>query len=150
MAPSSIKNEISSIKAFIADKLPGVQFNLEYREKDVIKPKVAVIEMENRVSTVETSYHYRIDSLVQITYYDSSKLRCMQAMEEVVRKLNDEQVIPILGSDRFIKFDAPTVTKAHETQTPDVCVIACMLRIVTREPIKQREYDLIMDININN
>ena len=147
---ANIKNELESVKAFVADSFPvGTKINLENTPAELVS-KVAVISLAGeRTVTPETAAHDRVDSTIQITYYGTNKLDCLQSMEAVVRKLTNSRVIPLNGSDRHIKFHAPSMTAAYSTQTTGVFVIACMLRIHTRDALAQPNYPMMNHIGAN-
>lgn len=143
-----IKNELESVKAFLVDCFPSnVKISVENKPAELTPKFVAVELVGNRIATPESAFHNRIDSTVQITYYASNKLECLESMQAMLKKLSNKRAIPLNGTDRFIKFHAPSTTGALGTQTANVYIIACILRIYTRAAIPQQEYELINEIN---
>ena len=144
---ANIRTELESIKAFVSDVVASdVKVAIENTPVELV-PKVMVIELTGERSfTAETASHNRIDSLVQLTYYGSSKLDCLQTMEAVVEKLANARVIPINNSDRHIKYRQPSMTGAFSTNTTGVFVIACMLATNIRSLVPQESYEFINEL----
>lgn len=143
---ASLIKEVESIAAYIESLFPTA--DIHYQQVP-IEPAAdtLVIRYIDTQSTSESGFHYRLDRTFQIVYFAKNDFVCMQQTESLESKLNSGLVIPILGSDRFLRLESFNLSQPFKTESGTVSAIIGVLSANLREAREQPKYPKIMNVD---
>jgi hypothetical protein len=134
---ASIVNEVESISAFIEPLLTG---EVVYYQQMPIEPKANDLSIRyiDGGSETETAYHYRLDRNYQIVYFADKEIDCMQGITKLEQKFNNEIVIPLKNSTRYLRVDSFSFSRPFKTEGGKVFAIMGLLSVNLREARSQK------------
>lgn len=144
---ADIKNEIDSLAAYVESKLVGIECINHMPSNYEINR--AVIRFISSGSVLETSYHYRIDRTFQIVYFGKTELDCLTKMNELERHMNNDQVIPLIGTSqetRYLRIGSFSLSQAFKTEG-GVFAIVGVLNASLRETRPEDQSEKINHVN---
>ncbi|MED3832932.1 hypothetical protein [Peribacillus frigoritolerans] len=142
---ADIKTEIQSIRDFVAPELPGATFKLQ-NMPDTYKAAELAIELVRSTTNTETASSYRIAQTYQLVYFGTSKLDCLAKMQAVERKLNDQLIIPLGSTARYMRIGSFSLSQSFKTETSGVYAVIGMLETEIRESRTQETYEPINNL----
>lgn len=147
---ASIANEIESIYEYIAPVMGGSR---EWFQNVPTTPKADeyVIRYLLSEQTAETAAHYRLNRDYQIIYFAANEFACLTKGDVIARQLNNTDVIPLKGSDRYMRVGSFSFLQPFKTESGMYAIIG-ILQLELREARPQAVVQKINDVNadINN
>ncbi|WP_019241512.1 MULTISPECIES: hypothetical protein [Bacillus] len=143
---ADIKNEIESVREFLHAIFPTVSFKLQNIPEQYAK-NTLTIDFVTSKSATETNASYRLDHTIQLVYFSDSSLDCITKMAQIEHKINDEQLIQIRGTSRYLRIGSFSWSKPFKTDTTGVFAVIGMLEVSLREMRTQEVYEKIQAVN---
>jgi hypothetical protein len=143
----SLVDEINSIYDFVQAKYPNVKV---VRQDVPEKPSAntIVIRSQHNDSQTETRLSYVNSRDFQIIYFGTSSLDVTDKADEISRLfLNDQMVIPIRGSLRYIRVKAFSFGNALKSAS-DIYYVIGILQTETREARDLPTYEQINSVGV--
>jgi hypothetical protein len=142
---ADIINELESIELFVSDIHAFSRIRLQNVAKEPENNELS-IRFVNADGETETGYHYRLDHDFQFIYFAKNPLDCLQVINVFEKAFNDNQLIPIKDSLRYLRINGFGTSAPFENETGLQTVIG-MLSVSIREARTQTEYEKVMQVN---
>jgi hypothetical protein len=143
----TVIDEINSIYDYVKAMYPTETIARQDVPKEPTANTFVIVSQNNDIKT-ETSVSYVNDREVQLIYYGSSSVDVLTKMSELSQKLNnDEKLIPLRGSSRYIRVKGFNFGSVFQSQSGIPYSIAVM-QTETREARDLPTYDQITAVNI--
>ena len=143
---ADIKNEVQSIRDYVGPALAGVKFHLQSMPTTYAANELS-IRFAGSSTESETGYHYRLDRIYQLVYFGASELDCLAKMQTLEQKFNNDQVIPLKGSECHMRLEPFSISAPFKTES-NIYAIIGMLNASLREARTQEVYPPIINVEI--
>ncbi|MBA9027519.1 hypothetical protein [Peribacillus huizhouensis] len=143
---ADIKNEIQSLRDFVAPMMPTVAFKLQFMPTE-FRAEDLIIQYKGGVSETETGYHYRHDRTYQFVYIGISELDCLTKAQPLERLFNNEMVIPLKGTTRYLRIESFSLSEPFKTESGVFAIIG-MLEVNLREARGQITYPKVEHVGV--
>ena len=143
---ADIKNEVQSIRDYVGPVLAGVKFHLQSMPTTYAANELS-IRFAGSSTASETGYHYRLDRIYQLVYFGASELDCLAKMQTLEQKFNNDQLIPLKGSERHMRLEPFSISAPFKTES-NIYAIIGMLNASLREARTQEVYPPIINVEI--
>jgi hypothetical protein len=142
---ASIANEIESIYEYIAPVMSGSR---EWFQNVPATPNANeyVIRYLLSEQTTETAAHYRLNRDYQIIYFAANEFACITKGDVIAHQLNNTDVIPLKGSDRYMRVGSFSFSQPFKTESGMYAIIG-ILQLELREARPQATETKIASVN---
>lgn len=145
---ADIKNEVQSVRDYVGPVLAGVtRYHLQNIPSTYVAGEMS-IRFAGSASETETAYHYRRDLRFQIVYFGANELDCLAKMQALETNFNNDQLIPIKGSARYLRLEPFSMSEPFKTSTTGVYAIIGTLEAKLREARPQPVSEPINNVGI--
>jgi hypothetical protein len=143
----SVVNELNSVYDYLKSLYPTATIERQDVPSEP-KPNTFVVRLQDNESKSETSLTHINAREFQIIYFGSSSVDVLTKADEIDRKLNnDQKVMPIKGSLRYIRVKAFSFSTPFKTAS-NINGIIGVLQTETREARDLPTYQKIMSVNL--
>jgi hypothetical protein len=142
---SSIVTDIESIEQYVAPLFPAATIYLQYVPTEPTANSLS-IRFQGADTSTETAYHMAQRREYQLVYFGASNIDVLTKMDELDRKLNNDLVIPIKDSTRYLRVESFSLSQPFKTEN-GVDAIIGVLAVTVREARDQQEYEKIMNVS---
>lgn len=140
----SIEIEMESIEQYVAPLFPAASVFLQYVPPQPTANSLSIRFQGNDTET-ETSYHMARHREFQIIYFGTSNINVLMKMDALDRKLNNDLVIPIKDSLRYLRIESFSLSQPFKTENGIDAIIG-VLAVTVREARDQQQYEKIMNV----
>jgi hypothetical protein len=140
----SIVTEIESIEQYVAPLFPSTTIYLQYIPLQPTARSLS-IRFQNGGTETETLYHMARNREYQIVYFGASNIDVLAKMDALDRKLNNDLLIPIKDSLRYLRVESFSLSQPFKTENSIDAMIG-VLSVTVREARDQAQYEKIMNI----
>jgi hypothetical protein len=144
VAVSSIVTDIESIEQYVAPLFPSASIYLQYVSAQPTANSLS-IRFQGANTETETLYHMARHREYQIVYFGTSNVDVITKMDALDRKLNNDLVIPIKDSLRYMRIESFSLSQPFVTESGINAMIG-VLAITVREARDQQQYEKIMNV----
>lgn len=145
---ADIATEIQSLRDYVIDPTIFTRIWLQHMPAKYTAGDLS-IRYQGGTTTSETAYHYRLDREYQFVYFGTSELDCIRKATVLQRRFNNTHVIPLLGTDRFIRISTFSTSQPFKTEGGEVFAIIGVLQAVVREARDFEQSGKMTDVIIN-
>jgi hypothetical protein len=145
VAVSSIVTDIESIEQYVAPLFPTATIYLQYVPPQPTANSLS-IRFQGADTSTETAYHMARHREYQLVYFGASNVDVLTKMDTLDRKLNNDLVIPIKDSTRYLRVESFSLSQPFKTENGIDAIIG-VLAVTVREARGQQEYEKIMNVS---
>jgi hypothetical protein len=145
VAVSSIVTDLESIEQYVTPLFPAAAIYLQYVPPQPTANSLS-IRFQGADTGTETAYHMARRREYQLVYFGASNIDVLTKMDELDRKLNNDLVIPIKDSTRYLRVESFSLSQPFKTEN-GVDAIIGVLAVTVREARDQQEYEKIMNVS---
>lgn len=103
------------------------------------------IRLQSASTETETAYHMARQREYQFVYFGTSNVDVITKMDALDRKLNNDLLIPIKDSLRYMRVESFSLSQPFKTEN-GVDAIIGVLSVTVREARDQQQYEKIMNV----
>jgi hypothetical protein len=140
----SIVTDIESIEIYVQPLFPSTTIYLQYIPSQPTARSLS-IRFQNGGTETETLYHMARNREYQIVYFGSSNIDVLAKMDALDRKLNNDLLIPIKDSLRYLRVESFSLSQPFKTENGIDTMIG-VLSVTVREARDQQQYEKIMNV----
>jgi hypothetical protein len=144
VAVSSIVTDLESIEQYVTPLFPAAAIYLQYVPPQPTANSLS-IRFQGADTGTETAYHMARRREYQLVYFGASNIDVLTKMDELDRKLNNDLVIPIKDSTRYLRVESFSLSQPFKTEN-GVDAIIGVLAVTVREARDQQQYEKIMNV----
>jgi hypothetical protein len=141
---SSIVTDLESIEQYVAPLFPAATIYLQYVPAQPIANSL-LIRLQGASTETETAYHMARHREYQFVYFGSSNIDALTKMDALDRKLNNDLLIPINDSSRYLRVESFSLSQPFKTENGIDTIIGVM-SVTVREARVQQQYEKIMNV----
>jgi hypothetical protein len=145
VAVSSIVTDIESIEQYVAPLFPAATIYLQYVPAQPTANSLS-IRFQGASTETETAYHMARHREYQLVYFGTSNVDVLTKMDALDRKLNNDLVIPIKDSLRYMRIESFSLSQPFVTESGINAMIG-VLAVTAREARDQQQYEKIMSVD---
>jgi hypothetical protein len=143
---ASIINEVESIGEFVESLFPTANFHYQDVPADPEANDIVIRALPSE-GVSETGYHYRLDRTFQVIVFGRNSFASLQQSEQLEKHFNDTLVLPIKGSDRFLRLESFNLSQPFKTESGTVSAVIGVLSAHLREARTQPVFDKIEQVH---
>jgi hypothetical protein len=140
----SIVTDLESIEQYVQPLFPSTTIYLQYIPSQPTARSLS-IRFQNGGAETETAYHMARNREYQIVYFGSSNIDVLAKMDALDRKLNNDLLIPIKDSLRYLRVESFSLSQPFVTESGINAMIG-VLSVTVREARDQQQYEKIMNV----
>jgi hypothetical protein len=140
----SIVTDIESIEQYVQPLFPSTTIYLQYIPSQPTARSLS-IRFQNGGTETETLYHMARNREYQIVYFGASNIDVLTKMDALDRKLNNDLLIPIKDSLRYLRVESFSLSQPFKTENGIDAMIG-VLSVTVREARDQQQYEKIMNV----
>jgi hypothetical protein len=144
VAVSSIETEIESIEQYVTPLFPSASIYLQYVPAQPTANSLS-IRFQGASTETETAYHMARHREYQIVYFGTSNVNVLTRMDALDRQLNNDLLIPIKDSTRYLRVESFSLSQPFKTENGIDAMIG-VLAVTVREARDQQQYEKIMNV----
>jgi hypothetical protein len=144
VAVSSIITDIESIEQYVAPLFPTATIYLQYVPPQPTANSLS-IRLQGADTSTETAYHMARHREYQLVYFGTSNVDVITKMDALDRKLNNDLLIPIKDSTRYLRVESFSLSQPFKTENGIDAIIG-VLAVTVREARDQQQYEKIMNV----
>jgi hypothetical protein len=144
VAVSSIVTDIESIEQYVAPLFPAATIYLQHVPAQPTANSLS-IRFQSAGTETETAYHMARHREYQIVYFGASNIDVLTKMDVLDRKLNNDLLIPIKDSSRYMRIESFSLSQPFVTESGINAMIG-VLAVTVREARDQEQYEKIMNV----
>jgi hypothetical protein len=144
VAVSSIVTDIESIEQYMALLFPTATIYLQYVPSQPTANSLS-IRFQGADTGTETAYHIARHREYQLVYFGTSNVDVLTKMDALDRKLNNDLVIPIKDSLRYMRVESFSLSQPFKTENGIDAIIG-VLAVTVREARDQEQFEKIMNV----
>jgi hypothetical protein len=144
VAVSSIVTDIESIEQYVAPLFPAATIYLQYVPAQPTTNSLS-IRFQGAGTETETAYHMARHREYQLVYFGNSNVDVLTKMDALDRRLNNDLVIPIKDSLRYMRIESFSLSQPFKTENGIDAMIG-VLAVTVREARDQQQYEKIMNV----
>lgn len=141
---SSIVTDLESIEQYVAPLFPTATIYLQHVPAQPTTNSLS-IRLQGASTETETAYHMARHREYQLVYFGTSNVDVLTKMDALDRKLNNDLLIPIKDSLRYIRVESFSLSQPFKTEN-GIDVIIGVLAVTVREARDQQQYEKIMNV----
>lgn len=141
---SNIVTDIESIEQYVAPLFPAATVYLQHVPSQPTANSLS-IRFQGVGTETETAYHMARHREFQIIYFGTSNINVLMKMDALDRKLNNDLVIPIKDSLRYLRIESFSLSQPFKTENGVDAMIG-VLAVTVREARDQAQYEKIMNV----
>lgn len=141
---SSIVTDLESIEQYVAPLFPAATIYLQYVPAELTTDSLS-IRLQSADTETETLYHMARHREYQLVYFGASNVDVLTKMDALDRKLNNDLVIPIKDSSRYLRVESFSLSQPFVTESGINAIIG-VLAVTVREARDQQQYEKIMNV----
>lgn len=103
------------------------------------------IRLQSADTETETLYHMARHREYQFVYFGASNVDVITKMDELDRKLNNDLLIPIKDSLRYMRVESFSLSQPFKTENGIDAIIG-VLSVTVREARDQEQFEKIMNV----
>jgi hypothetical protein len=140
----SIVTDLESIEQYIQPLFPATTIHLQYIPP---QPTARSLSIRFQIGNTETEtlYHMARNREYQIVYFGTSNIDVLAKMDALDRKLNNDLLIPIKDSLRYLRVESFSLSQPFKTENGIDAMIG-VLSVTVREARDQQQYEKIMNV----
>jgi hypothetical protein len=140
----SIVTDIESIEQYVQPLFPTTTIYLQFVPSQPTANSLSIRFQIGNTET-ETAYHMARNREYQIVYFGASNIDVLAKMDALDRKLNNDLLIPIKDSLRYLRVESFSLTQPFKTENGIDAMIG-VLSVTVREARDQQQYEKIMNV----
>jgi hypothetical protein len=144
VAVSSIVTDIESIEQYVTSLFPAATIYLQYVPAQPTVNSLS-IRFQGASTETETAYHMARHREYQLVYFGTSNVDVLTKMDVLDRKLNNDLLIPIKDSLRYMRIESFSLSQPFVTESGINAMIG-VLAVTVREARDQQQYEKIMNV----
>jgi hypothetical protein len=144
VAVSSIVTDIESIEQYVAPLFPTATIYLQYVPPQPTANSLS-IRFQGADTGTETAFHMARHREYQLVYFGTSNIDVLTKMDALDRKLNNDLVIPIKDSTRYLRVESFSLSQPFKTENGIDAIIG-VLAVTVREARDQEQFEKIMNV----
>jgi hypothetical protein len=142
---SSIVTDLESIEQYVAPLFPATTIYLQHVPAQPTANSLS-IRLQGASTETETAYHIARRREYQLVYFGASNVDVLTKMDALDRKLNNDLLIPIKDSSRYLRVEFFSLSQPFKTEN-GVDTIIGVLAVTVREARDQEQYEKIMNVS---
>jgi hypothetical protein len=144
VAVSSIVTDIESIEQYVAPLFPAATIYLQHVPTQPTTNSLS-IRFQSASTETETAYHMARYREYQLVYFGTSNVDVLTKMDALDRQLNNDLLIPIKDSTRYLRVESFSLSQPFKTENGIDAMIG-VLSVTVREARDQQQYEKIMNV----
>jgi hypothetical protein len=144
VAVSNIVTDLESIEQYVAPLFPAATIYLQYVPAQPAANSLS-IRLQGASTETETAYHMARHREYQFVYFGTSNVDVLTKMDALDRKLNNDLLIPIKDSTRYLRVESFSLSQPFKTENGIDAIIG-VLSVTVREARDQQQYEKIMNV----
>lgn len=141
---SNIVTDLESIEQYVAHLFPAATIYLQYVPSQPTTNSLS-IRLQGASTETETAYHMARHREYQLVYFGASNVDVITKMDALDRKLNNDLLIPIKDSSRYMRVESFSLSQPFKTENGIDAIIG-VLSVTVREARDQQQYEKIMNV----
>jgi hypothetical protein len=141
---SSIVTDLESIEQYVTSLFPTTTIYLQYVPSQPTTNSLS-IRLQGASTETETAYHMARHREYQLVYFGASNVDVITKMDALDRKLNNDLLIPIKDSTRYMRVESFSLSQPFKTENGIDAIIG-VLSVTVREARDQQQYEKIMNV----
>jgi hypothetical protein len=141
---SSIVTDLESIEQYVAPLFPAATVYLQYVPAEPTTNSLS-IRLQSADTETETLYHMARHREYQLVYFGTSNVDVITKMDALDRQLNNDLLIPIKDSTRYLRVESFSLSQPFKTENGIDAIIG-VLAVTVREARDQQQYEKIMNV----
>jgi hypothetical protein len=113
---SSIVTDLESIEQYVAPLFTAATIYLQYVPAQSTTNSLS-IRLQGANTETETAYHMARHREYQLVYFGASNVDVITKMDALDRKLNNDLLIPIKDSLRYMRVESFSLSQPFKTET---------------------------------